>query len=85
MNISSNQGFNKDYKKLPKKLQEKFKDRVLLFEKDQYDVILNNHPLKGEYLGYRSINITGDLRAIYKVSGEDIIFVAIDNHSNLYG
>lgn len=84
MNISSNKDFNKDYKKLPKKIQEKFKERVLLFEKDQFDPVLNNHALKGEYSGYRSINVTGDIRAIFKITGEEVIFIAIDSHSNLY-
>ncbi len=85
MNISSSQGFSKDYKKLSKKLKTKFKDRLTLFERDQYDVRLNNHALKGTYLGYRSINITGDLRATYRITGEEIIFIALDSHSNLYG
>lgn len=85
MNVSSHKGFEKDYKKLPKKIQEKFKERILLFQEDQFDPVLNNHSLRGQYLGYRSINITGDLRAIFKKNGNDIIFVAIDSHSNLYG
>ena len=41
--------------------------------------------LKGKYYGYRSMNITGNLRAIYKFRNEyDCIFVTIDTHSNLY-
>lgn len=85
MNISSNKDFEKDYKKLPKNIQQKFKERILLFQKDQFDPVLNNHSLKGRYLGYRSLNVTGDIRAIYRKTSQEIVFVAINSHSNLYG
>ena len=85
MIIRFHKNFEKQFKKLQKSEKEKFKQRADIFLKDEFNPILNNHPLKGEYLGYRSINITGDLRAIYKPKGRDVmIFVAIDTHSNLY-
>ena len=84
MIINYHKEFTKNYKKLPAKTQEKFKQRQLLFEKDEFDPVLNNHPLKGKYGGYRSINITGDLRAVFRQKGSTIIFIAIDTHSNLY-
>jgi len=47
--------------------------------------ILNNHALTGQWAGYRSINITGDYRAVYRLAEEDIAyFVALDTHSKLY-
>ena len=52
---------------------------------NEFHPILNNHALSGEYEGYRSINITGDLRVLYRREGEVVIFVTIDSHSNLYG
>ena len=85
MNIGYHRDFKKVYRKLSKKLQEKFDERVLLFQQDQFKPILNNHALTGKYLGYRSINITGDLRALYKKEGEEITFMILDSHSNLYG
>lgn len=85
MIIVIQKGFEKDLKKTPLKVQEKFFDRLTLFEKDQFNPSLNNHALKGTYLGYRSINVTGDIRAIFKKNDDTIIFVAIDSHSNLYG
>lgn len=84
MIIVFHKDFAKDFKKLPPKLREKFKDRLLQFERDEFDPILNNHALKGKYQGYRSINVTGDLRAVYKKVSNTAIFVAIDSHSNLY-
>lgn len=85
MIISSNKDFERDYKKLPKSIQEKFKERILLFQKDRYDPILNNHSLKGRYLGCRSINVTGDMRAIFMKNGDEVVFMAIGSHSKLYG
>ncbi len=85
MIIIFQKGFEKELKKLRLKAQENFFDRLTLFEKDQFEPILNNHALAGKYLGFRSINVTGDLRAVYKKVGEDVLFVAINSHSNLYG
>jgi len=77
--------FTKSFRKLPSKTREKFKQRQLLLEKEEFDPVLNNHTLNGKWLGYRSINVTGDIRAIFKRDAESVLFVAIDNHSNLYG
>lgn len=85
MRIKLHKNFQKQYIKLTTIQKEKFKERRDLFLQDEFSPILNNHALKGEYLGYRSINITGDLRAIYKNNEEDVIFVAIGSHSKLYG
>lgn len=38
---------------------------------DQYSPLLNNHSLTGKWRGYRSINITGDWRAIFVEVGEN--------------
>ncbi len=47
--------------------------------------MLRNHALTGKYLGYRSIDITGSLRAIYRLLDQDIAyFIAVDTHPNLY-
>ena len=86
MEIRLHRSFDKDYKKLKLSEKKKFKERRDIFLKDEFDLILNNHLLKGKYQGLRSISITGDLRAVYKRIDKDIvIFVAIDSHSNLYG
>lgn len=85
MILTYHKDFKKNYHKLSKRIQEKFDKRILLFQKDEFYPILNNHSLQGKYLGYRSINITGDLRALYQKKEDKIIFITIDNHSNLYG
>lgn len=85
MIIYLHKNFTKKYIKLTKSQKNKFKERRNLFVEDEFNPILNNHALSGKYEGYRSINITGDLRVIYKKQANAAIFVTIDNHSNLYG
>lgn len=85
MKIKLHKNFEKGYKKLTSSEKKKFKERRDLFLQDEFNPILNNHALKGNYLGYRSINVTGDLRAIYKREENQAIFVAVNSHSNLYG
>ncbi|MEK7534392.1 MAG: type II toxin-antitoxin system mRNA interferase toxin, RelE/StbE family [Patescibacteria group bacterium] len=85
MTIDFHRNFTKNFKKLPSKIKKKFQDRLTLFEKDEFHPALNNHLLRGSYQGYRSINVTGDIRAIYRKNAEDVIFVTIDSHSRLYG
>ena len=77
--------FKKKYQKLPPKIVKKLDDRLRIFKEDEFDPVLNNHALKGKWLGYRSINVTGDIRAIFKRDSESAVFVTIDKHSNLYG
>jgi len=78
--------FKKQYKKLRIREQARCDARLLLFEQDFSNSILENHPLRGKYVGFWSINVGGDLRAIYEyVNMETVMFVDIDTHSNLYG
>ena len=85
MRIEFHKDFTKAFKKLPSKTKKKFQDRLTLFEEDEFSPLLNNHALKGRYEGYRSINVTGNIRAIYKQSGDAVIFIAIGSHNHLYG
>lgn len=85
MIIVYHQDFKKSYQKLPPQNKEKLENRLRLFSKDEFDPVLNNHALKGKWLGYRSINVTDDIRAIFKRDIENAFFVAIGSHSNLYG
>jgi len=85
MIIAYHKDFKKRYKKLSPRVQEKLEDRIRLFSRDEFHPILNNHALKGKWLGYRSMNVTGDTRAIFKRDSQSALFVTIDSHSNLYG
>ena len=65
-------------------VKEKFEAKLRLFREDRYSPTLNNHSLAGEYAGYRSINVTGDWRAIFMEVRETVYFVALGTHSQLY-
>lgn len=85
MTIQTTKSFDKQYAKLSSKVKEHFKDRLTLFRENPFDTALRNHALKGKYLGYRSIDITGDVRALYTVKGNTVIlFGFIGTHSQLY-
>lgn len=78
--------FKKQYQKLPPKIQLQFDERLTGFINDPTDPKLKNHPLKGSYAGYWSINVSGDFRALYRKDGEVVvIFGLIGTHSELYG
>lgn len=84
MQILFHPSFNKSYHKLSKKLRDKVEERIMLFRRDKFNQLLNNHGLSGKYKDCRSINITGDYRAIYKEKDGVVVFILVDTHSNLY-
>lgn len=85
MTIVLHRRFEKQYSKLPKKVKERARARLTLFSEDEFHPTLNNHPLQGRYSGHRSINITGDLRALYMVTSTGVrLFLTIGTHSHLY-
>ena len=85
MRLHFHKNFKRQYQKLNKKQQEKVRQRLRSFLENPFHPSLNNHPLKGKYLDYRSIDITGDLRAIYKsISEDECIFAVLGTYSELY-
>lgn len=77
--------FEKSFTKLPKKVKTKAIEQLKVFIVDPMDVQLNNHSLSGKWRNYRSINISGDIRALYTKVDDDIVrFVDIGSHSELY-
>ncbi len=77
--------FAKQLGKYSIKIQKAFEKRLKIFQENPFEEILGNHPLSGIWLGYRSINVSGDLRAIYELIDEETaFFVAIGTHSQLY-
>lgn len=89
MIVKYTDNFLKQLKKSDIRIRKAFKQRLLLFVRDPNDLELNNHLLEKEYIGFRSIDITADYRAVYKeVIQEDdtyIYFSSFGTHSQLYG
>jgi len=89
MDIRIKRTFAKQYEKAPKNIRWAFDQRIVIFRQDPFHPFLHNHALTGVYKGYRSINITGDWRALYKeVLLDDnkviIEFHLLGTHSQLY-
>lgn len=86
LRYDATKSFWKQYRKLTPNIQNQFDSRLKLFIFDQSHPRLKAHPLKGKYKGYWSINITGDIRAIYYwEADEHIVFTHLGTHSELYG
>jgi addiction module RelE/StbE family toxin len=81
--------FDKQRKAAPLEIKEAFLETVLLLVEDEYHPALRNHPLKGKFAGYRSINVTEDWRALFKesLSGKKkfVTFHLLGTHKELYG
>lgn len=85
MEIRYKKRFQKDFKKLPPKIKEKFYERLEVFINNKFDVVLHNHSVDKVFPDCRSINITGDYRAIFKDSDDGMtIFITIGTHSEFY-
>lgn len=86
MKIILHKKFVKDYRKLTPRQQRQFKQRRNLFLENPAASRLHGHPLKGKYTGYRSFNVSGDLRTAYRqIDPDAVVFVRITTHSELYG
>ncbi len=85
MKVSYSKNFLKQYTNLSPNIQKKTDERLLIWSTNPLDPLLRNHSLKGKYSKYRSINITGDYRALYVQTEKELIFDAIGTHSQLYG
>ena len=87
MNVLFHRHFRKRFKKLPGKVKDKFDVQLELFYKNVHDERLSNHELHGKYINCRSINVTGDIRAVYRKVGtttDDVLFIDIGTHAELY-
>ncbi len=87
MRLDYSKKFIKQFKKAPIKIQRQWNNRLAIFIKDKFHPVLDNHSLKGRFIGCNSIDINGDWRAIF--TEEDnyslVKFYAIGTHSQLYG
>ncbi len=77
--------FKKAFQKLPSAVRKAVVARLRIFVADPFDPLLENHPLHGEYAGFRSIRVTGDYRIIYdEIERGVYVLATIGTHSELY-
>lgn len=88
MKIRFSRKFRKDVSRLKQSQKKRLKEKMGLFIKRPTHPIFNNHELKGKLKGRCSINITGDIRAIYKLKKENkemaAEFIRLGTHNQLY-
>jgi mRNA-degrading endonuclease YafQ of YafQ-DinJ toxin-antitoxin module len=85
VHFSYSSKFVKRFKKLSKKDQVRVEGRLRIFVEYEFDPILKNHKFHGEYAAYRSINITGDVRIVYRKLGKESHYLlALGTHSELF-
>ena len=85
MEVTFHRRFTKQRDRLSRIQQAQLKDRIKRFRLNPSTRVLRDHALTGKYRGYRSINVTGDIRAVYKLLDKELaLFTHIGTHSQLY-
>lgn len=85
MEVGFTKHFKKQFDKLPKRVQELFYKKLSVFIENPFEPMLNNHQLSGSMKNMRSINVTGDIRAIYEqINKNKVLFLMVAKHSKLY-
>jgi addiction module RelE/StbE family toxin len=86
MRFTRSKRFIKQYQKLPAKIRVRADEKLILFVRNQFDPVLENHAPSGQYKNSRSISITGNFRLIYELTTPySIRFLEIGTHHELYG
>lgn len=88
-NVKFSHKFEKQLSGSSNEIIDAFFDTLTLFLENSNHPFLRNHTLKKNFAGFRSIDVTEDVRALYKESliGDKIVitFYLIGTHSQLYG
>ena len=87
MQVSYSKEFIKNYTRRIKafpKLNQQFLNRLEIFKTDRTNPLLKDHQLIGDKSEYRAFSITGDIRVIYKDSGDEVRFYDIGTHNQVY-
>jgi len=85
MKVSFSKAFLRKVERLDPTQGRKVLERIALFSENPLHPLLRNHPLKGTLKQYRSIDITGDLWALYIQREDEALFDNVGTHSQLYG
>jgi len=86
MKVRFSKRFVKQLARLPKTTQLAAYTRIELMLANPDDPILRRHRLAGKLKHLTSIDITGDVRALYETIDDSIVvYQMIGTHSELYG
>lgn len=80
------------FRKDAKRAQRRGKDMaelkaviVLLLEDVALDPRYRDHPLKGEWQGYRDLHVEPDWLLLYRVTDTELLLARTGTHSDLFG
>lgn len=76
--------FVKELAKFSKPIKDKVRERIAIFSVNENNTILNNHKLNPPWGGYKSMNVTGNIRIVYKKDTKSCTLYRIGTHSQLY-
>jgi mRNA-degrading endonuclease YafQ of YafQ-DinJ toxin-antitoxin module len=88
--LQRTKNFEKSLLRLPKKIQQKFIEKLEIFLEDSYHPLLKTHSLKGDMNNLYAFSVTGDVRVIFSQyidNEKEIItltFIDIGTHNQVY-
>jgi mRNA interferase YafQ len=80
--------FKKDVKRAQKRGKDMAKLKaviLLLLEEQPLPERLKDHPLKGDWVGYRDLHIEPDWLLLYKLTEVELRLARTGTHSDLFG
>ena len=80
--------FKKDIKRAEKRGKDVAKLKViilLLLEDKPLETRHRDHPLKGDWIGYRDLHIEPDWLLLYRVAETELMLARTGTHSDLFG
>ncbi len=87
MEIKYHKRFLKNFRKRiisNSKLTNQFEQRLEKFKENPNDPILKDHKLTGDMSEYRAFSVSGDLRVVYRIFGDEIWLYDIGSHNQVY-
>jgi mRNA interferase YafQ len=79
--------FRRDVKRMQKRGKDMSKLRVLLqllIAGDELPASYKDHPLKGDWKGFRDTHIEPDWLLIYRIEGDELQLARTGTHSDLF-
>lgn len=79
--------FKRDVRKAEKRGKDMAKLRsliVLLLEEEPLSERYRDHPLRGDWVGYRDVHIEPDWLLIYRIVGDELQLIRTGTHADLF-
>lgn len=86
--IVQSTAFKKDVRRADKRGRNMAKLRaviLLLIDNAPLEPRYRDHPLKGEWLGYRDLHVEPDWVLIYRLTDAELLLARTGTHSDLFG